>query len=739
MPTISASINLRDNFSNIINNITSSVNLCISHMQNMQSTMGENVDTSMLDGARESINQVTMEINRMNETVNKSSKVKVPDMSSARKSYRDINTSAQNLNRHIRQNTESQNAFNRSVRSGSTSMSSLAGSIRSIATAYLSLQGIKNTLDISDTLTQTTARVNAMREAFGETGITTKQLMNDIYKSAQDARGSYMDMAAVVARLGQNAKSAFSGSEEVIKFTNLLQKQMVLSGASTEEAKNAMIQLSQGLASGTLRGDELNSVMEQAPGITQRIADYLDVDVGKIKEMAAEGEITADIVKNAILSSEEEINSSFEAMPITWGQAWEQMKNFAINTFQPVLEKINSLANSDTFQAIANGAKTAFVVLSEVANAVVTALGNAADYIVSHWSTISPVVYGVVGALLVYAAVSGICAIATALMNWQVTLTILAIAALITAVILVARKIAKTGEVASTTFGVICGWINVVKAYFTNMGYEAANIAIALWNVFKGSCKNIQIAFKNSLNNVKAYFYDLGAVALRVIANICAQLSKLPFISFDFSGIEAAANNYANSYASKADALRGNNEKYVNVAHEFKKGLNTYDASFVFTKEDAMKAYREGAARGDGLAMAFDLKRKLHGLLDGDNNFGDNNFGNPSFGLSGLNNGVGGSSDAPHAADNLANIADNTGATAADTARIADAVEITDEDLKYLRDIAEREIIDRTVFTKVEVNMGGISNEVHNMTDLDAIPDYINSVLQEKIAISAEG
>lgn len=737
MPTISASINLRDNFSNIINNITSSVNLCISHMQNMQSTMGENVDTSMLDGARESINQVTMEINRMNKAVNKSSKVKAPDMSSTRKSYRDINTSAQNLNRHIRQNTESQNAFNRSVRSGSTSMSSLAGSIRSIAAAYLSLQGIKNTLDISDTLTQTTARVNAMREAFGETGITTKQLMNDIYKSAQDARGSYMDMAAVVARLGQNAKSAFSGSEEVIKFTNLLQKQMVLSGTSTEEAKNAMIQLSQALASGTLRGDELNSVMEQAPGITQRIADYLDVDVGKIKEMAAEGEITADIVKNAILSSEEEINSSFEAMPITWGQAWEKMKNFAINAFRPVLEKINSLANSDTFKAIADGAKRAFIVLSEVANAAVTALGNAADYIVSHWSTISPVVYGVVGALLVYAAASGICAIATALMNWQVTLTVLALAALITAVILVARKIAQTGETAATTFGVICGWINVVKAYFTNFGYEAANIAIALWNVFKGSCKNIQIAFKNSLNNVKAYFYDLGAVALRVIANICAQLSKLPFISFDFSGIEAAANNYANSYASKANALRGSNEKYVNVVKEFKKGLNTYDASFLFTKEDAMNAYKEGAAQGDRAVK--DLKRKLHRLLDG-----DDNPGNLPFSLNGLNNGiggpgVGGSSDAPHAADNLANIADNTGATAADTARIADAVEITDEDLKYLRDIAEREIIDRTVFTKVEVNMGGISNEVHNMTDLDAIPDYINSVLQEKIAISAEG
>lgn len=735
MPTISASIELRDRFSNVVNRINSSLASCTERMQNMRSAMKSNIDTSSFDSARENMEETREEWEVLAESLGEP--IRMPSPVWTGEPYRETNETLRKMGRHIRSNKESQDAFNRSIRRGSEHAENMLNSIRNIAGAYLGFQGIKETLNISDTLTQTTARVNAMREAFGETGITTKQLMNDIYKSAQDARGSYMDMAAVVARLGQNAKSAFSGSEEVIKFTNLLQKQMVLSGAATEESKNAMIQLSQGLASGTLRGDELNSVMEQAPGITQRIADYLDVDVGKIKEMAAEGEITADIVKNAILSSEEEINSSFEAMPITWGQAWEQMKNFAINTFQPVLEKINSLANSDTFQAIADGAKRAFVVLSEVANAAVAALGNAADYIVSHWSTISPVVYGVAGALLVYAAASGICAIATALMNWQVTLTVLALAALITAAILVARKIAQTGETAATTFGVICGWINVVKAYFTNFGYEAANIAIALWNVFKGSCKNIQIAFKNSLNNVKAYFYDLGAVALRVISNICAQLSKLPFIEFDFSGIAGAANDYANSYASKADALRGNNEKYVNVADEFKKGLNTYDASFLFTKEDAMNAYKEGVAQGD--SSVKDLKRKLHGLLDG-----DNSFGSQSLGLSGLNNGiggsgVGGSSDAPHAADNLANIADNTGATAADTARIADSIDITDEDLKYLRDIAEREIIDRTVFTKVEVNMGGVINEVHGMTDISGIADEINAVLQEQISISAEG
>lgn len=744
MPAISATINLRDNFSNRLNDIINSMNDFAYHARSMQRVAESDIDTSPLDDMRERMSETTQEAERMNYAVNKISQIKPPDMSSTQRDYKRINTSVQNLNRYIRNNTESQNEFNRSVHSGSMGMSSLAGSIKSIAATYLSLQGIKSAIDISDTLTQTTARVNAMREALGETNALTDQMMDKIYRSAQDARGSYVDMAAMVARVGQNAKSAFSGSNEVIKFMNLIQKQMVLSGAATEEAKSAMLQLTQALASGTLRGDELNSVMEQAPGITQRIADYMNVDVGKIKEMASEGQITADIVKNAILSSEDEINEGFDKMPVTWGQAWISMKNMAVKVFEDVLEKINELANSEIFQKIADGAAKAFATLSTVANVVIDALGNAANFIVNNWSKITPVIYGAVAALAAYSVITGICSLATMAMNWPILLVSVAVGLLVAGIVLLARRVAQTGEVASTTFGVICGWINVVKEYFINFGHAAANIAIALWNVFSATCKNIKTAFKNSLNNVKAYFYDFGAVALRIISKIYSALNKLPFIQLDASGMAEAANDWA----QKADALRGKNEKYVNPADEFKKGLTTYDMK-IWTEDDTMNAYRAGAKKGDEFAQKIEDKYKE--IMDkgkdddDDGDDGDDPYKRLAEYLNNMNGGFG-NSGGTAAADKLAdvanginNIAANTGSTAADTARIADSIDITDEDLKYLRDIAERDIIDRTVFTKVEVNMGGITNEVHGMTDLNEIADGINTILQEQICIGSEG
>lgn len=169
--------------------------------------------------------------------------------------------------------------------------------LKNAVTAYISIQSVGKALDISDELTTTTARLNMMNDGVQ----TTEELVNMVYAAAQDARGSFGDMADVVARFGNNAKDAFGSSEEVVAFADLVQKQMTIAGASTTEASNAMLQLSQALGSGVLRGDELNSIFEQAPNLIQSIADYLDVPIGQIREMASEGELSADVVKAAIL------------------------------------------------------------------------------------------------------------------------------------------------------------------------------------------------------------------------------------------------------------------------------------------------------------------------------------------------------------------------------------------------------------------------------------------------------
>jgi tape measure domain-containing protein len=224
--------------------------------------------------------------------------------------------------------------------------SSLKGMVTRMAALAASVVSVRKVLEISDELTATNARLSQMNDGLQ----TTSELSQMVYEAAQRSRGSYADMASVVARFGNNAREAFSSSEEVVRFSELIQKQLATAGAGTQEAANAMLQLSQALGSGVLRGDELNSIFEQAPNIIRTIADYMGQPIGKIREMASEGKITADIVKNAILGSADEINAKFDAMPKTWAQTWQSFKNSALNAFQPLLTGINQLINSKVFQ-----------------------------------------------------------------------------------------------------------------------------------------------------------------------------------------------------------------------------------------------------------------------------------------------------------------------------------------------------------------------------------------------------
>lgn len=239
-----------------------------------------------------------------------------------------------------------QGAFNDAINEGTENANGLMGAIKGAVAAYLTVNTVKSALNASDELMQTTSRLNMMNDGVQ----TTQDLVNMVYVAAQDARGSFGDMADVVAWFGNNAKDAFSSSAEVVQFAGLVQKQMTIAGASTAEASNAMLQLSQALGSGVLRGDELNSIFEQAPNLIQNIADYLDAPIGKIREMAADGELSAGIVKNAIFAATDEINENFNSMPMTWGQIWTSMQNTATMAFQPVLQRINDIANSEQFR-----------------------------------------------------------------------------------------------------------------------------------------------------------------------------------------------------------------------------------------------------------------------------------------------------------------------------------------------------------------------------------------------------
>ena len=262
------------------------------------------------------------------------------------------------------------------LRRNTSAVDGLVSGLQSLAGAYLGFQGIQMLASASDNLVSTNARLQLMTGSAEE----AKQLQNMIYQSAQRSRGLYTETASFVAKLGTLAGDAFGDTNELVGFAEQINKQMVLSGTSTAEASGAMLQLTQALASGTLRGEELNSVMEQTPMIAQTIAQYMGVSTGELRTLASEGLVSSEIVKNAVLSASDEVNQKFEQMPMTWGQVWNQMQNTALKVFDPVLMGVNWVANHidnlAPYIATATGAMVALVAITK-AQALWTAANTA--------------------------------------------------------------------------------------------------------------------------------------------------------------------------------------------------------------------------------------------------------------------------------------------------------------------------------------------------------------------------
>lgn len=709
MASIQTGIRLNDQFSSVLYDIVGAVNMATTQFEDFAQTLNTNVDTSGFDGIHEALTRATSGIDEM---------------------------------------TQEQEEFNHTVSQGANQANELTKMIKQAVGAYVSFQTVKNVIGISDELVQVTARLDQMNDGLQ----TTEELTNMVYAAAQDARGSFADMADVVARFGNNAKDAFSSSEEVVAFADLIQKQMIIAGAGGQEASNAMLQLSQALGSGVLRGDELNSIFEQAPNLIQSIADYLDVPIGQIRAMAQEGELTADIVKSAIFASADDINAKFEAMPMTWGQIWQQFQNTALIAFQPVLQRINEIANSEGFQNFVNNAINDMAVLAGIVLNIFDLIGQVGSFIGENWSVLEPIIMAVVGALGAYLAIAtivnainGIMAIVNgvtaaseamaagatflwtvqqyglnaALMACPITWIILLIIALIAIIFAVCQAIAKLTGIANSGFGVITGGINVVIQFFKNLGLTVANIALGIASAISALCSNMMTAFSNAISGVQSWFYNLLSTALSVIAGICEALNNLPFVEFDYSGITSAANDYA---AKSAEAA-ANKGEYTDVGAAFSEGMSTFDT---FQDGWATDAFNSGAAWGDG--VVDNISSAIDGFKDGlavdIPNAGDYTSGFDSAIANGINNsGLG---------DGVGDIAGNTGA-------IKDSLDITEEDLKYLRDIAEQEAVNRFTTAEIHIDQSGMTNNIHEGMDLDGVISSLTDGVNEAIESATEG
>ena len=382
---------------------------------------------------------------------------------------------------------------------------SLLGTIRNLAGTFLGMQSVRWLVNTSDQLTSINARLRLMTGS-AEAAAAAQE---EIYQAAMRSRGAYSDMADFVSQLGTVAGNAFTGTDELVAFAEQIQKQMAISGASGASAQAALVQLTQGLASGTLRGEELNSVLEQTPMIAQTIAEYMGVTIGEMRELASEGKVTAEVVKNAMLGAAEETNAQFEQMPMTWAQVWTMFQNVAIQALDPVLDAISWLANNiDLVGPIILGLGAAFGVFLLAANwtnictAATTALTTAQEMLGAVMAT----TWGL--PLIIIALVIGAIYAVTAAVNHFAGTSVSATGIIAGAVLTVAAIIGNT------VIGLLNGIIQAVWSIFVT-----PFLGIIEWvlNVTNGGFDSFGGAVANLIGNIISWFLDLGKVVTKII------------------------------------------------------------------------------------------------------------------------------------------------------------------------------------------------------------------------------
>lgn len=694
---------------------------------------GVNNDLEML---RSQLNQAIQAQNDLTDAMERM------EVSDANEAYNRLNNIVDSTDRHIRDNMNAQDQFNQHIQQGQSMMDGLKGKIMGALAAYAGFRGLEKVLDLSDTLTQTTARLNLMNDGLQ----TTQDLQNMIFLSAQRSRAAYSATADIVAKLGQRAGDAFDSNVQTIQFAENLNKSFVIAGASQQEMASASLQLTQALGSGVLRGEELNAVFESAPNVIQTIADYLDVPIGKIREMASDGEITADIVKNAMLSATDEINAQFDSMPKTFAQVGTEIKNNALMAFQPVLDRLNEIANSADFENLVAGVTNALVIVSGIVIEIFNLVSQVAGFISDNWSIIAPLIYGVIAALALYgayllitngiqlisnaikiasclasyahAAATGTEASATAaataaqygfntaLLACPLTWIIIAIIAIIAAVYAAVAAFNKfTGSTVSAT-GIICGAIAVGAAFIGNLFVALINFAIdifvVLWNFIAAFANFFANVFTDPVGAIARLFFDLVDTVLSLLQSLASAIDTI------------FGSNLAGSVQGWRDSLSGWVDETFGKGTEVMAQMNAEDMH--------LGRFEYGSAWDAGYSFG-------EGIEDTISNFDPSSL---------FDSNIPNAADYANAASGAGSVPSNVGDIADNTKGIKDAVDISSEDLKYMRDLAEMEVVNRFTTAEIKIEQTN-NNNISSDVDVDGINDNLNEGLREAIEFATEG
>lgn len=695
--------------------------------------LGSDEANAELEQLRGQLDQAVQEQEALNRAVENM------DVEAANQAYLRLSQTVGNTERYIRDNTDEQGRFNRAIEDGTEQANDLMNMIKGAVAAYVTIQSVTSALNLSDQLTSTTARLNLMNDGLQ----TTAELQDMIYLSAERSRGAYQTTADAVSKLGLIAGDAFDSSAEIIAFTEQLNKQFTIAGTEATGIDAAMLQLTQAMGSGVLRGEEYNSILEQAPNIIQSIADYLEIPKGQLKDMAAEGQITAEIVKNAMFAAADETNAKFEQMPMTFAQIGQSIENTALMAFTPVLQRMNEIANSEAFNVMVENAVSALSVVAGIALEIFDLLVGAATLLADNWSWLSPIIYGVAAALAVYygallitkgaelavAAAHGVMTFAKLMMAAATTLLtgatwaestaqwglnaalyacpivwiivlIIALIALFYAAVAAVNKFAGTSVSAT---GIICGAFMVALAFIGNIFVALWNLVVdvfvLIYNLVAEVANFIGNVFTDPIGAVCRLFFGLADTVLGILQALASAIDAI----FG-SNLSGAVQGWRDSLGGWVDETFGKGDEIMAKmnADDMKLGRFEYGAAW-----DAGYSFGEGI---DESISSFDPASLFDTNVPGADEYGT--------GLAGIGSGVD-------------DIAGNTGS-------IADSMAVTEEEMKYLRDIAEQEAVNRFTTAEITIEQTNNNNISSNM-DLDGVVSGLTDAVNEAVDSITEG
>ena len=762
MATLSQSIRIYDGMSGPLRHITRAMNIVISDFQRLQSVSNNPIDTVGLKVARQELAQATVKLDKMEQS--------------------------------IKQSNQAQQGFNRSLRSGADAAGALWNKVKGVAVAAGGLFGAKQILGLSDQLTGAQARLNLIVDDGGSVAALEQKIM----ASAQRSRAGYLDTMQSVSKLGLLAGDAFSSNDEMIRFAELMNKNFIIAGASTSEQQNAMYQLNQAMASGRLQGDEYRSIIENAPLLAQSIEDYMrnvQRAQGTLKDWSSQGLLTADVIKNALFSSADEIEERFSQMPMTGAQIWSQIKNAAIEAFQPVSEQWNQLLNSREFQrdvngvlqdlsSLSSGAVTLFGQVVNAARNLGQALkgplqigGKLLGGMIQNWRVILPLVTSAVivhkGYNVVVKAQEGLETLSAAKKALKTSATIAETAATTTAT---GAQVGYNSALLACPLTWFVGGIALVggsllgmsllmrdseadiKSWGESMAQEteranlqieenakqemvAAEKAKLLYENFEtlygkaertakeiDEMRSITEQLNSIIPNLNAQFYNEASA----IENLRNKLKDATDAFYKFTYAQAMASAYQDKLSVAAKNIADAEEKKAELENKMNKSLEnrgSVNANLPYTE----RLRQQGIYTLNASGYSTQIK-EAQKLIDQENDKMKGYFKQmtnyqdivDSFGTR-FDTGTGTETDT------------YLGDIAANTARTADAMDISNEDLKYIRDLAERDIIDRTTVASITVDMGGVSNTINSPMDLDGVVTYIADYVSEGLAVAVEG